>query len=201
MTTQIVLGGVAALDLAVILEGNDLGAAMEVARPGELFVDFVMPNPGVPGQLLISATGIRASAGEYFIFSLDSTEDRTAATPVLQLQRSGAPGGLAGVMTPTGLPPFLVSANGRWLVMTELVGHHKETWTILLHDLQQGETRQLADTVPAMPGYFPILDWSADGEWLLVADRQALRLLAPALAFEMAVPHEFDACTAVFWTS
>ena len=104
------------------------------------------------------------------------------------------------MLTPTGLPPFLPSSNGRWLVLTELQGHHKNAWTILIHDLQQGTVRQLADSVPAIPGNFPLLDWSADGEWLLIADRESVRLIAPELDQEVIIPHDFESCSAVLWS-
>ena len=199
--TEIVIGRVDAPDLHVLLDGDELARAAAVEDGGELFVDYVVPRPGGADELLISATGIRAVAGEYFIFTATLAEDGARVTPRLQLQRAGAPGGLSGRLTPTGLPPFLVSGDGRWLALTELLGHHKETWTILVHDLEEGATRQVADNVPAMPGYFPLLDWSADGRWLLVADRQALRLLDPAREVELTIAHEFDGCTAVIWSS
>jgi len=199
-TTEIVLTQVNGTDSTVLLNGADLATAASIPQSADLFVDYVLPSPGDARQLLISATGIRDLAGQYFIFTYQLPGDGEDSDLLLQVQRSGAPGGLSGVMTPTGLPPFLASSDGRWLAMTELQGHNKETWTILLHDLWSGTTRQLADSVPAMPGNFPLLDWSEEGQWLLVADRQAVRFFAPFSDYEVAIAHDFDACTAVVWS-
>jgi hypothetical protein len=50
-----------------------------------------------------------------------------------------------------------------------------------------------------MPGNYPLLDWSSDGQWLLVADRQFLHLIAPTYEMEELIAHDFDACSHIIW--
>jgi hypothetical protein len=83
--------------------------------------------------------------------------------------------------------------------MTELKGQGSETWTVLVHDLQTGISSEVSDSVPAMPGNFPLLDWSNNGQWLLIADRNYLHLIAPEYEYQELVAHDFDACSHIVW--
>jgi hypothetical protein len=80
-----------------------------------------------------------------------------------------------------------------------LNSEERETWTILVHDLAAGTTTEVSNSVPAMPGNYPLLDWSSDGQWLLVADRQFLHLIAPTYGMEELIAHDFDACSHIIW--
>ena len=83
--------------------------------------------------------------------------------------------------------------------MTELNSQDRGTWAILIHDLQSGTTSEVSNNVPAMPGNFPLLDWSGDGQWLLIGDRDFLHLIAPGHAYEELIAHDFDACSHIVW--
>lgn len=202
ITTQVVLGERDNADLQVLFDGNDL--AREAAIPWEsvLYVNEVISNPANPDLLLISSTGIRDYSGNYYVFSANVSERRNQPLqPALKLEmaRTGTLGGVPGLLSPTGPPSFLVSADGRWLAMTELNSQDRETWTIVVHDLKRGTTSPVSNSVPAMPGNFPLLDWSNDGQWLLVADRSTIHLVAPEHEHQEVVTHDFDACSHIVW--
>ncbi len=202
LTTQVVLDTADEENALILLDGKDLARSAKEVPEGSVFINAVIPNPADPNRLLIASSGIREYAGHYFLFSVDMI-DRKGPQPDLQIKlellRSGNQGGVPGLMTPTGPPPFLVSANGRWLAMTELSSQESDTWTVLIHDLRTGDTIEIRDRVPAMPGNFPLLAWSADGRWLLVADRDYIQLIAPQDGHQVLVGHEFDACSHIVW--
>ena len=199
ITTEVVEGSINGGGLKHLFDGSDLTRGAGNPLGSVLFINEVLPNPAYPDQLLVSSTGIRDYAGQYFFFSADVSD--TAAEPAIRLEvaRSGSPGGVPGLLTPTGQPPFLFSSDGRWLAMTELNSYESETWSVLVHDLETGTTTEVSDSVPAMPGNYPLLDWSSDGQWLLVADRQYLHLTAPAYDMQELIAHDFDACSHIVW--
>ena len=202
MTTELVVGQIDGDVLEVLLDGNDLARATGILEQNVLFINEVLLEPGSPETLLLSATGIRSYAGRSFIFTADLTGWRqNGARPDLkfQLERDATIGDVPGQLTPTGEGRFIVSPDGQWLAMTELHGHDRETWSIILHDLLNGTLLELEDSVPATPGNFPLLDWSADGRWLLAADRRFLRLISPRENYQEKIEHSFDACTAAVW--
>lgn len=202
ITTQVVLGDLDESELQELFDGADLARAAAIPWENGLFVNEIVPNPVDPNLLLVSSTGIGDYSGRYYIFSADISDRlNQPMRPELELEiaRSGTQGGVPGLFTPTGSPPFLVSPDGRWLAMTELKGQGSETWTILVHDLQTGISSEVSDSVPAMPGNFPLLDWSNNGRWLLVADRNYLHLIAPEYEYQEFVAHDFDACSHIVW--
>jgi hypothetical protein len=199
ISTEVVLGSLQNSDLTPMFDSEDLARAAGLPWGSLLYVNEVIPDPANSSRLLVSSTGIRAYSGHYFLFSVDLSHG--GARPVLNLEvaRKGSQGGVPGLLSPTGPPPFLVSSNGRWLAMTELEREGKETWTVLIHDLQTGTTSEVSDSVPAMPGNYPLLDWSRDGQWLLLADRDFLHLIAPAFDWGELIAHDFDACSHIVW--
>jgi hypothetical protein len=202
ITTQVVLGDLDESKLQVLFDGGDLARAAAIPWENGLFVNEIIPNSVDPDLLLVSSTGIGDYSGRYYIFSADiSNRLNQPMLPELELEiaRSGTQGGVPGLFTPTGSPPFLVSPDGRWLAMTELKGQGSETWTVLVHDLQTGISSEVSDSVPAMPGNFPLLDWSNNGQWLLIADRNYLHLIAPEYEYQELVAHDFDACSHIVW--
>ncbi len=201
ISSELVLGNPDNEDIRILFDGDDLARAAGISEEHVLFINDVVYDPSIPNSLLLSATGIREHSGYYFIFVADLTGWQNNIQPNLKLavRRHAAQGSVPGLLTPTGLPPFLVSSSGRWLVMTELHGQDQESWTILIHDLQSGESVELNDSVPAMPGNYPLLDWSEDGQWLLVADRGFLHLIAPQYDYQESIAHSFDACSHIAW--
>ncbi len=169
----------------------------------ELSIKYVMLNPGDPGELLVHASGLRTHAGEYFIFTVRLPEDRLPGSDAeifLELQRVGSPSIDAYQVTPSGYLPFSPSADGRWLLISELTGYDTATRSYLLHDLQQNKTMIISENVPVFPAQFPTYDWSDDGRWLVVAGDGFLRLLAPEFGYEQLLAHDFDSCFFIRWS-
>ena len=196
-TTQLVLGRPDDKALRTILDGHDLADTAGLDRAGSLFINAVVPNPSELERLIFSSSGIRDHSGQYFIFSADIS-DRLNLKLRLETIRKGAQIGVSNATSSGGRKPFLISANGRWLAMTELTGRTQD-WTVVLHDMATGSTIELEAGVPAMPGNFALLDWSGEGQWLLVADREFLHLIEPVQGQEELIPHSFDVCTHIAW--
>ncbi len=199
ITTEVVQGNINGGGLKHLFDGTDLTREAGNMFGSVIFINEVSPNPAGPDRLMVSSTGIRDYAGQYFLFSADASDPTAEPEIRLEVARKGSQGGVPGLLSPTGPPPFLFSPDGRWLAMTELNSYERETWTVLVHDLETGTTTEVSDSVPAMPGNHPLLDWSSNGQWLLVADRQFLHLIAPAYDMQELIAHDFDACSHIIW--
>jgi hypothetical protein len=202
ITTQVVLGELADRELHSVVDGFDLSTKTSSSQGDGLYIHDVIPNPADSNQLLISSTGIRENSGNYFIFSLDISDNLAEAARTglrLEVTRKSSLAGVPGLLSPTGFPTFLPSENGRWLAITELNSLDRETWTVLIHDLHSGITSEVGKNVLALPGTFPIMDWSRDGQWLMIANREYLHFIAPGNGYEEFIAHDFDACSTVVW--
>ena len=157
-----------------------------------VFPKYISLSPADPNLLVVAASGINDRAGRYYIFTY-----RLDGLLELRLEIDGAPQGNPAQRTPIGYPPYLVSPDGRWLVLSEL----HETWTFYLHNLARNETTVITTDAPAVPDRFPYFDWSADGRWLIIADNGFLRLLAPDHNYQRLIPHAFDACLHTAWVN
>jgi hypothetical protein len=202
ITTQVVLGDLVTRELRTVVDGFDLSSKTPSSQADGLYIHDVIPNPADSNHLLISSTGIREYSGNYFIFSLDISKNLSEAAQnglKLEVTRKSSLAGVPGLLSPTGFPTFLPSQNGRWLAITELNSLDRENWTVLIHDLHTGISSEVVKNVLALPGTFPIMDWSRDGEWLMIADREYLHLIAPGNDYEEFIAHDFDACSTVVW--
>jgi len=175
---------------AVLFTSADLEAALDSAVPTAVFPKFIVPSPAQPGTLIVGASGIGDLAGKYYIFTYEVNGGVT-----LHLQLDGSPNGNPAWLTPLGYPPFQVSPDGRWLVLSKL----RESWTFYLHNLERNETQVLVTDYPPYPMRFPYYDWSQDGRWLVIADDGFLRLLAPDQSYQRLIPYEYDACLFAAW--
>ena len=202
LTTEAVLLSTATTEEKILFNSDDLASSAAVAA-GDLFIKYVALSPADPLLLLINASGLHDYAGQYFIFTAQLPADLEEMAEVsisLQVQRTGAPGGEPSQITPAGYPPFYPSPDGRWLVITELIGHDPVTRSFLLHDLQQNQTATISSGDFVLPAQFPSLDWSANGRWLAIAAEGSFRLLAPKYGYEQLLPHDFDYCVLTRWS-
>jgi hypothetical protein len=175
-----------------LFTADDLSRTLNLGEKTAVFPKFISHHPVNPDMLLIAASGINHLAGQYFIFTYHLNGQMQ-----LRLELTGAPQGNPAQRTPTGYPPYLLSPDGRWLVLSTL----RETWTFYLHNLARNETTILTTEAPALPDRFPYFDWSQNGRWLIIADQGFLRLLAPDYNYERLIPHAFDACLHTAWVN
>ncbi|MCA9874440.1 MAG: hypothetical protein KC441_12315 [Anaerolineales bacterium] len=187
----VVAGRVGSAEQEILFTNIDLQAALPRAATA-VFPKYISPNPADSHNLIIGASGIGELAGKYYIFTYEANGDIT-----LHLQLHGTPNGNPAWLTPLGNPPFQVSPDGRWLILSKL----RDTWTFTLHDLAQNESQLLTTHYPPYPMRFPYYDWSGDGRWLVIADDGFLRLLAPDYDYERLIPYDFDACLFAAWSN
>jgi len=189
---SVVAGQVGGTEPTVLFTNADLQAALGPDAATAVFPKFILPNPTQRDNLIIGASGIGDLAGKYYIFTYDGGGNIT-----LHMELDGAPNGNPAWLTPLGYPPFQVSPDGRWLILSKL----RETWTFTLHNLARNESKTLTTDYPPYPMRFPYYDWSNDGRWLIIADDGFLRLLAPDTDYQRLIPYEFDACLFAAWSA
>jgi len=85
-------------------------------------------------------------------------------------------------------------------LIRELTGDDSETWRFFVHDLNRNQTNIVSDSYPVFPARFPSYDWSADGQWLVIADDSFFRLIAPEQDYEQLITHDFDYCIYIKWS-
>jgi WD40 repeat protein len=146
---------------------------------------YVMPHPHQPGLLFIVAMG---SDRQVFIFSYDVQAD--------DLQ----------FLLDTGLGDehsLGFSPDGRFLIVTgpeedqQLFSNQRSD--IYLYDLDTGQIQTFAGT---NSGFAPAntYDWSADGQWLVIAqENQTMALAAPAYGYLQLIPHDLGNCSNAVW--
>lgn len=179
----------------IVMPVTDLARLLDPEQPPLLFINYVTPNPANPDQLLVSATTVGATSAKYNIFSLQLS----TAEPRLLLQFERLPSGYPSLLTPVGYPPFRVSPDGRWLLVTLLESTTPTTWSFRLYDLQEEETLALNAYYPQYPAQFPFYDWTSDGRWLAIVEDGYLRLIAPGNGYQKLASHRLDDCFHVAW--
>ena len=179
----------------VVMPVARLAQLLDQANPPLLFINYVTVNPGDRDLLLLSATTVGSSTSKYNIFSLRLS---TGEARLLQ-QFERLPSGYPSLLTPAGYPPFRLSPDGRWLLVTLLESATPTTWSFRLYDLQEQRALALSAYYPAYPSQFPFYDWTADGRWLVVVEDGFLRLIAPAEDYQKLVTHRLDDCLYVAW--
>lgn len=146
---------------------------------------YVMPHPHQPGLLFIVAMG---SDQQVFIFSYNVETD--------DLQ----------FLLDTGLGDghsLGFSPDGRFLMVTgpkedqQLFSNRRSD--VYLYDLDTGQVQIFAGT---NLGFAPAntYDWSADGQWLVMAqENQTMVLAAPAYDYLQFIPHDLGSCSNAVW--
>lgn len=182
---------------SIVMPVGDLARIVDAANPPLLFINYVTPNPADKDLLLIAATTVGAQTAKYNIFSLRLSTGE--ATLLQQFER--LPSGYPSLLTPAGYPPFRLSPDGRWLLVTLLASPSPTTWSFQLYDLQEGETLSLNAYYPAYPSKFAFYDWTPDGRWLVIVEDGYLRLIAPGHGYQKLVSHRLDDCLYVAWVN
>lgn len=93
------------------------------------------------------------------------------------------------------LPNITFSPNGRFMQAVEL---KDERQTLHLLDTETGKLQSF----PLANGiYYQDYDWSADGNWMLLADGDELSLIAPAHAYIRKVYSPATSCNTAVWVN
>jgi len=90
------------------------------------------------------------------------------------------------------LSSMALSPSGRWLA-NPVFQPETNTALLTLLDLENGQTETISyahKSITDQSSY----DWSADGNWLVVADRGVLRLIAPGSGYERAIVPPLAGC-------
>lgn len=91
--------------------------------------------------------------------------------------------------------PLTLAQNGRFLVVPT-AGSDK--WYVQLYNTATGNI--FATTMnPSYDHPYPALDWSADEQWLVIADDRLLHLIAPEFDYKRTVLHNFTGCHSASW--
>ena len=95
----------------------------------------------------------------------------------------------------TLMPNMTFSPDGRFLQVVEM---KNDVQTLHLLDVETGELQShlLSNLV-----YFQFMDWSENGEWLVVADDEGLHLIAPSHAYVRKVFYETTSCHSPIWVN
>lgn len=170
----------------VVLRTADLAAVLP-ARPGggpvRLYVNDVMQHPAT-GALLFSLV----TWGEGDVGS-GSTQHYVLYEAAGERLRY-----FWGVDDSSGYP-MAFTENGRFF---SALTADSNQWMLHLYDLEQDETTTYA-LQPTPDFFYPVLDWSADEAWLVLAEDRLLRLIAPAHDYELPLFHNLSGCRTAVW--
>lgn len=179
----------------IVTPVTELARLVDEANPPLLFISYATVNPADKDQLLLSATTVGGATSKYHIFSLRLS---TGKARLLQ-QFERLPSGYPSLLTPAGYPPFRLSPDGRWLLVTLLESTSPTTWSFRLYDLQEEQALAVNAYYPEYPAQFPFYDWTPDGRWLAIVEDGFLRLIAPGFDYQKLVTHEMADCLFVAW--
>ena len=153
INTQPITGGIpetlfSTLDLISTL------ATVDQPSAGAVIIDHLLPFPDDPDLLLVVTADPTGQAGQSFLFSYRLSTQEPVLLAVLDTQRRDVE------------RLYSVSPNGRFLAITSFDGF---TWQRYLYDLVGHKLKALFETQNVPQTQQQLLDWSADGQWLLLA--------------------------------
>ena len=174
------------LPRSILTEGDMQRGLPDDLMGVPLSLRYAIPHPQQPQQLFIAAT---AENREMVIVSYDIQTDD------IEFRLKA---GLDGEHH-----TFSFSPDGRYLVVTSAVNrpqvfedHYNN---IYLVDLETNQSQTFAGT-PLAFAPSNSYDWSADGQWLVIAqENQTLTLTAPAYDYQQFIAHDLEGCTNVAW--
>ncbi|MCP4425959.1 MAG: hypothetical protein GY803_15815 [Chloroflexi bacterium] len=168
--------------LQTLINSADLLATLpENGRPDQLLMYAVIADPARPDQLFIQATtALGGVAGRDYLFAFD----RQGRDVSLILSLDDRIQGTAQV-----------EGNGRYLATISMENNNP---VYLLHDL---ESHRTVTTYPFAPAFFIGADWSANGDWLVMMDDDAMRLIVPGSRYERPIFHGVGECGAAVWVN
>lgn len=171
------------------------------------YIQHVAPVGGDQPRLLLYGRQYAGEESRYAILSLPlegargrNIDAQDLVGPArLELLLDRSPAGLPSPTHPNGHVPFVVSPDGRWLTAAHLVERGANEWLIHVAEIGRDNSLVIKSGYPGYSFSHPFFDWSLDGRWLLIIDREFLRLVAPEEGFERIIAHEQSACSYPAW--
>ena len=74
-----------------------------------------------------------------------------------------------------------------------------DSWTVFNLDLEIGGIKTMQIGYPLSTFIHPFMDWSGDGQWLIIVENNFLRMTAPEYDYDRLILHELQACSHVAW--
>jgi hypothetical protein len=93
------------------------------------------------------------------------------------------------------------SSDGRWMALAVGDPESNVDRLLVLYDVYHNRHELLFGGVIQKTQNHPGLDWSAEGQWLLVTTRRGATLVAPTFDQIVAAPPTAPVCDALFWTA
>ncbi len=155
-------------------------SASTAAQPGQIMLSSFQINEQAPGQLIVSAFTSRNDLKTY-LFAYDWQQDTLSLWPYLSPE--------------SGSFFRSLSPNGRYLTFVALMGSS----TLRLFDLETEKQHTYA--VASSRFLWNSFSWSGDGNWLLLYDDYAVRLIAPAYEYETKLFHGLGYCETAAWVN
>lgn len=190
----------------LLIKSADLLDQVEAGLEGAFRIMYVTASPTDPNLIFLAGTPVRGGGGRFYVLRLQLQADTSITSDNVPLIRSEVilalddlPVGDPSTLTPTGYPPFSITADGRKLMVFRFADPVTNTWVLYLYDVAGGDTQVRTLNYPIYPAPFPFYDWSADGNWLLLVDNGFLRLVAPDYDYERIITHDFAACRYPAW--
>lgn len=133
-----------------------IGTLATVDQPsaGAVKVDWLMAFPDDPDLLLVVTADPTGEAGQSFLFSYRLSTQEPVLLSVLDTQRRDWE------------RAYRMAPNGRFLVISSSDGRSQRFY---LYDLVANRLQLLFETAPSPQPLEQLVDWSADGQWLLLA--------------------------------
>jgi hypothetical protein len=166
----------------VVIQASSLGNALtNEGPPPDLTITLAAADPGQNGLWYIVASGNDDDGRENdYLFAVEGRSGINSLVVDLGDQQIAAP----LYLNETGdTLSFLTFQRGS----TTSGG-----WQLWVVDLKTPTGPQVIRTYQSESGYY---DWSADGQWLLIAEDNLLRLTAPAYDYERRVTHNLGCHT------
>lgn len=137
-------------------------ATVDQPSAGAVIIDRVVPLPNDPDLLLVVTADPTGQAGQSFLFSYRLSTTESALLAVLDTQRRDME------------RSYRLSPNGRFLAISSFDGR---SWRLYLYDLLANQLQILQESTTSSQPPDQRVDWSADGQWLLLPQDGYFRLL------------------------
>jgi hypothetical protein len=206
LMVEILVGQIGGDQPDVLLDSAELAGLVGPRDVGVLFVNFVTARPDDPNMIFFTARTYTGNQSHFYLFSVRIEETRWAggvrlegAELKLHLELDQPPSGFPSALAANGYVPLLLSPDGRWVSLVVGGKTIGGAWTIFNLDLEQDVIKTMQISYPQSSFIRPFLDWTSDGQWLIIVEKDFLRLSAPEYDYDRPILHELHDCSHVAW--